>query len=106
MKKFINMNPGLRSRFNKYINFANYSAEEMLEIFKRQCEKTKFILSADAEVSALEYFAQNQNDPTFGNARGVRNFFDRIVMSQATRILTISNPSEIEFRTIKREDII
>lgn len=105
MKKFINMNPGLRSRFNKYINFVNYSAEEMLEIFRRQCEKTQFILSDEAATAALEYFKMNQNDPTFGNARGVRNFFDRVVMAQATRILTLSNPSEVEFRTIKQEDI-
>ena len=105
MKKFINMNPGLRSRFNKYINFANYSAAEMLEIFKRQCEKAQFILSSEAEEVALSYFEQNQDDPTFGNARGVRNFFDKVAMAQATRILTVPNPSEIEFRTIKREDL-
>lgn len=105
MKKFINMNPGLRSRFNKYINFVDYSAEEMLEIFRRQCEKTQFILSDEAASAALEYFRRNQDDPTFGNARGVRNFFDRVVMAQATRILTLSNPSEVEFRTIKQEDI-
>ena len=105
MKKFIHMNPGLRSRFNKYIHFANYSADEMLEIFKRQCEKTQFILSAEAEEAALQYFAKNQDDPTFGNARGVRNFFDRVVMAQATRILSLPNPSETAFRTIKKEDI-
>ena len=105
MKKFIAMNPGLRSRFNKYINFENYSASEMLDIFKLSCEKTKFILSADAEEVALSYFEQNQEDPTFGNARGVRNFFDKVVTNQATRILTITNPSEEEFRTISKEDI-
>lgn len=106
MKKFIAMNPGLRSRFNKYINFVNYSADEMLEIFRRQCEKTQFILQPEAEEAAHSYFEQNQDDPTFGNARGVRNFFDKVVMNQATRILTVNNPSEIEFRTIKKEDIV
>lgn len=105
MKKFINMNPGLRSRFNKYINFENYSSDEMLEIFKRQCEKAQFLLTVDAEKVALAYFSQNQDDPTFGNARGVRNFFDKVAMAQATRILSIPNPSESEFRTIKKEDI-
>ncbi len=105
MKKFISMNPGLRSRFNKYINFSDYSSEEMLEIFKRQCTKTEFILSSEAEEAAHRYFEKNQTDPTFGNARGVRNFFDRVVMNQATRILTLPNPSEIEFKTIKKEDI-
>lgn len=105
MKKFIAMNPGLRSRFNKYINFENYSANEMLDIFKLSCEKTKFILSAEAEEVALSYFEQNQDDPTFGNARGVRNFFDRVVTNQATRILMIPNPSEDVFRTLTKEDI-
>ena len=105
MKKFINMNPGLRSRFNKYINFANYSAEEMLDIFRRQCEKTQFILSGEAVEAALGFFQTNQDNPTFGNVRGVRNFFDRVVMAQATRILTLNKPSETEFRTIKKEDI-
>lgn len=105
MKKFINMNPGLRSRFNKYIHFENYSEDEMLEIFKLQCEKTKFILTSDAEKAALHYFSENQNDPTFGNARGVRNFFDKVVMAQATRILSIPHPSETEFQTIRKEDI-
>lgn len=105
MKKFISMNPGLRSRFNKYINFSDYSSEEMLEIFKRQCIKTEFLLSSEAEEAARRYFEKNQMDPTFGNARGVRNFFDRVVMNQATRILTLPNPSEIEFKTIKKEDI-
>lgn len=105
MKQFIAMNPGLRSRFNKYINFENYSANEMLDIFKLSCEKTKFILSAEAEEAALTYFEQNQDDPTFGNARGVRNFFDKVVTNQATRILTFQNPSEEEFRTLNKEDI-
>ena len=105
MKKFISMNPGLRSRFNKYINFSDYSSEEMLEILTRQCIKTEFILSSEAEEAARRYFEKNQTDPTFGNARGVRNFFDRVVMNQATRILTLPNPSEIEFKTIKKEDI-
>lgn len=105
MKKFISMNPGLRSRFNKYINFENYNANEMLDIFKLSCKKTEFFLSSEAEEATLNYFEENQDDPTFGNARGVRNFFDKVVTNQATRILTISNPSESEFRTINKEDI-
>ncbi len=105
MKKFILMNPGLRSRFNKYINFENYTATEMLEIFKLSCEKTKFILSPEAEEATLSFFSQFEDDATFGNGRGVRNFFDKVVTNQATRILTIENPTEQEFRTIEKEDI-
>ena len=105
MQSFIQMNPGLRSRFNKYIHFENYSAEEMLAIFKLSCEKAKFILTSEAEKEALAYFAQHTEDPTFGNGRGVRNFFDKVVTQQATRILTIENPSEEVFRTLNKEDI-
>lgn len=105
MTNFINMNPGLRSRFNKYINFDNYAGEEMLEIFKGLCDKSQFILSPEAADKALEYFDKQQGDKLFGNARGVRNYFDRVVTTQATRILTINNPSEEEFRTILPEDV-
>lgn len=105
MRKFIAMNPGLRSRFNKYINFEDYSANEMLDIFKLSCKKNKFILATEAEEAVLSYFESKQDDPTFGNARGVRNFFDRVVTNQATRILSIKNPSEQEFTTLKKEDI-
>lgn len=105
MRKFIAMNPGLRSRFNKYINFEDYSANEMLDIFKLSCKKNKFILATEAEEAVLSYFEGKQDDPTFGNARGVRNFFDRVVTNQATRILSIKKPSEQEFTTLEKEDI-
>lgn len=105
MNRFINMNPGLRSRFNKYICFDNYLGEEMLEIFKGLCESAKFILSPEAEAKALDFFNMHQGDDNFGNARGVRNYFDRVVTAQATRILGIRNPSEEEFRTILEIDV-
>ena len=105
MRKFISMNPGLRSRFNKYINFVNYTPDEMLLIFERQCDKTQFVLTDEAKTLALRYFEDNHEDPTFGNARGVRNFFDKVVMNQATRILSINSPTDVEFRTIVSEDI-
>ena len=85
--------------FSSQIAFAS-SIEEIPFAFK-----TEFILSSETEEAAHRYFEKNQTDPTFGNARGVRNFFDRVVMNQATRILTLPNPSEIEFKTIKKEDI-
>ena len=105
MKEFMDMNPGLRSRFNKYINFDNYTADEMLEIFKNQCDKAQFILNDNAKSKALAYFTQYQGNEQFGNARGVRNYFDRVVTAQATRILTMDEPSETEFRTILAEDV-
>lgn len=105
MTKFINMNPGLRSRFNKYINFENYEGREMLEIFKGLCDRAQFIVTPEAQNKALEYFEKKQGDELFGNARGVRNYFDRVATAQATRILMLNNPSEEEFRTIREDDL-
>jgi AAA+ superfamily predicted ATPase len=104
MKQFINSNPGLRSRFNKYIEFDNYSGKEMLEIFKSMCESNQMILSKEAEDKAFSYFESVSGNPEFGNARGVRNYFDNSVTNQATRIVLINNPSDEEFRTIRAED--
>lgn len=104
MKQFINSNPGLRSRFNKYIEFDNYSGKEMLEIFKSMCESNQMILSKEAEDKALTFFENASGNAEFGNARGVRNYFDNSVTNQATRIVQIINPSDEEFRTIQAED--
>lgn len=87
MEDFINSNPGLRSRFNKYLNFEDYSADEMFAIFKLQCEKSFYILDSDAETELKEYFeAVCEEAGEFGNARGVRNTFEKILVEQANRI--------------------
>lgn len=106
MTKFIDVNPGLRSRFNKFINFDDYTGNEMLEIFKGLCNKAQFILSSEAENKALKYFMNHQGDKFFGNARGVRNYFESVITTQAARILSFNNPTEEEFRTIQFEDVL
>lgn len=105
MGKFIQTNPGLQSRFNKYIEFPNYTADEMLEIFTSLCSKKAFILPKEAVGAALGYFKKMENDELFGNARGVRNYFERVVQAQAGRIIGMDGVSESEFRTITEEDL-
>lgn len=105
MKSFINSNPGLRSRFSKYIEFSNYSAEELFSIFNNMCNLHKFILSDAVIIKLQSIFDVQQHIESFGNARGVRNLFDRAIENQAARILTLDNPSDIEFRTITVVDI-
>ncbi len=77
----------------------------MLKIFKGQCTKMQYLLSLEAEEAALAYLSEARNNPTFGNARGVRNFFDHIITNQASRILTLNNPSDVKFKTLKADDI-
>lgn len=88
MKKFINSNPGLRSRFNKYINFPDYSAEELVQIFKSMCEEYQYELTEDAEKIMTEklYYMEANKDENFANARDVRNMFEEVITNQATRL--------------------
>lgn len=106
MEEFINSNPGLRSRFNKYVDFADYSAEEMLGIFKLQCSKSCYVLDADAENAVKEYFeAVSEAAGEFGNARGVRNSFEKILTEQANRIAELEAVSRDDLMKIVRGDI-
>ena len=78
MKKFIYSNPGLQSRFNKYFYFPDYSGEQLMVIFRRQCEKNGYTLTAEAEKKAVEGFNRlyENRDDNFGNGRDVRNRFE------------------------------
>ena len=87
MHRFIESNPGLRSRFSKTIHFSSYSDEELLEIFQSFCEKNKYILDGLAKEEARRYFHEHCGDETFGNARGVRNYFEMVITNQATRLI-------------------
>lgn len=88
MMEFISSNPGLKSRFNNYIEFPDYSAEELFEIFCRMCSSNDFVLEPDAKMHASLYFeniTENKGD-NFANAREVRNFFEKALINQANRI--------------------
>ena len=58
MERFLHSNPGLESRFNKYIHFPDYNGEQLMAIFKGQCEKNGYKLSPEAETEALALFGQ------------------------------------------------
>lgn len=106
MQRFIGANPGLESRFNRYIDFADYTADEMLAIFKLQCKKNCYTLADDAEEklkSLLELAASAAG--TFGNARGVRNVFENVLVAQANRLAGESEITKEILMQITSEDI-
>lgn len=88
MADFIHSNPGLESRFNKYFQFEDYTGEQMLQIFEELCVKNKYVLAKDAREYAGKHFRELylHRDVNFGNARDVRNFFERSVAVQANRV--------------------
>ncbi len=106
MEEFINSNPGLRSRFNKYIDFADYSSEEMWDIFALNCKKSFYNLTPKAEIAIREYFAAAAEEAgEFGNARGVRNTFEKILTEQANRIAELDTITRETLMTITEEDV-
>ena len=107
MERFIHSNPGLESRFNRYLHFDDYTLEEMLDIFKMQCKKGCYTLNADAEADVKDFiYDENADGITFGNARGVRNLFEQILTEQATRLAAMENFTKDDLMTITKEDVL
>ncbi len=87
MEEFIHSNPGLESRFNRFLHFPDYSLEEMKGIFLMRCEKSGYTLEETALDTLMEILARESRDVKgFGNARGVRNLFERTIAAQADRL--------------------
>ena len=86
MDDFIHSNPGLESRFNRFLHFDDYTPEELLQIFERQCEKGCYTLAEDAREPVKDALEEASADAvSFGNARGVRNLFEKILTAHGDR---------------------
>ncbi len=108
IKEFIDSNPGLQSRFNRYIQFDDYSTDELTEIFKRNLRKSRYKIKRDAfeELRNQIERAVISRDKNFGNARYVRNLFEKVVQNQANRLARMDAINNDDLSIITREDII
>jgi SpoVK/Ycf46/Vps4 family AAA+-type ATPase len=108
MKKFIESNPGLKSRFNKYIEFPDYNIDELEKIFYMNCDKYDYKVSDDVkhQIRARITAKKIENIDNFANAREVRNLFEEIITNQARRIATLENPTSEDMMTIVLEDLL
>jgi len=107
MGTFINSNPGLKSRFNKYFSFPNYSGSELLDILLRITAKNKFNMSDEAK-SKLTYIINDaifSEGKQFGNARYVRNLYEQIVQNQFMRVSQLENLEEEHLSEITVSDL-
>ena len=107
MKRFINSNPGLQSRFSRYINFPDYTSDELTDIFKMYLKKNQYTLTPQAEDvlrQQLDY-AVSHKDRNFGNARFVRNIFEAAIQNQANRLSGQSGLSDSELTDITEADL-
>lgn len=106
MDQFIHSNPGLESRFNRYLHFDDYNADEMLAILDLQLKKGQYQLSDDARAAVKDYIvAANTSSIAFGNARGVRNIFERLLVAQANRLASGADVTKDDLMTITQEDV-
>ncbi len=107
MEEFLSSNPGLESRFNKYFHFPDYNGEQLLAIFKSQCEKNKYSLSPEAEAAAMEMFTAlyENRDDNFGNGRDVRNCFEDMIVRQSNRVAMMEAPTRDDLMAVLPEDL-
>ena len=108
MEEFLQSNPGLRSRFNKFIDFDDYSDIELDEIFESMCRTQDFRLTEEADSYVKEYFKKlvENKEEHFANAREVRNFFERCIERQANRLVRTGNMDRNEITTFQKEDLV
>ena len=106
MKKFFASNPGLKSRFNTFIEFDDYSPNELDEILIDMCKKNDYVLKKKKKEKIHGYFEQQtiSKDENFANGRLVRNLYDDLVMSHARRVISMANPGTADLSTLKAED--
>jgi SpoVK/Ycf46/Vps4 family AAA+-type ATPase len=108
MQRFIESNPGFKSRFNKYISFEDYKPDELIQIFKSIVLKNNYIAETDLIKALTTKFNDlyNTRNKSFGNGRVVRNLFEKIVENQSNRLANeTNNLSDIDLQTLKLVDL-
>ncbi len=107
MDKFIHSNPGLESRFNRFMHFEDYTPDELMAMFHMRCKKECYQLTEEAEPLVRDYINEENGDPeSFGNGRGVRNIFEHILVAQNNRLAKREKVTKEDLMTITADDIL
>ena len=108
MDEFLKTNTGLISRFNKFINFEDYTNDELIQILSLFAEKSGLDIAEEAMEDIKHSLEQMDEEKKFlfGNGRGMRNTFESILVKQADRIVQLDLPTEEELKRIILEDVI
>jgi stage V sporulation protein K len=106
MTRFIESNPGLKSRFSRSIHFADYSPAELVEIFKTRCEHCGYKITEATLVSVEQVVNEFESQiGELGNGRFIKNLFDRCIALQCNRLAALGNPSEEDLSTFLATDV-
>ncbi|HFU4087205.1 TPA: AAA family ATPase [Streptococcus suis] len=106
MNKFLDSNPGLKSRFNKSIFFEDYTAEQLFSILMLFCDSNDVNLNPDSIPLVKNHLVKicEEKAENFANGREIRNLFESAFSNQANRIANLDTISDKELREIKFED--
>ena len=103
MQNFLNANSGIVSRIGYTVEFEDYTVEELLKIFNQMMKKSGFIVSKEANEKAKEIINECKKSKNFGNARFVRNLYEKTIVKHAAN--TKDKKTKKELKTINKEDI-
>ena len=107
MHRFLDSNPGLRSRFSKHIMFDDYTSDELLAIFRSICSKYGYSITGEVEKEFNNYFTERLKNKSraFANGRTVRNYFEAAMLNQANRLVECGSDGEEDIQTIELSDV-
>ena len=108
MEEFIKCNPGFKSRISKYVDFPNYSIDELIQIFNKLCKDKGYTLKENdrkiIEERISKYLEEIKDDKQFGNGRECRTILENAVNAQSKRLMEINDISNEDLMTLKGED--
>jgi SpoVK/Ycf46/Vps4 family AAA+-type ATPase len=105
MKQFIESNQGLKSRFQNYIHFSDYSSEELLKIFDELCLSHKMEIDESAKKDLLQHIEDAKPQGDLGNARYIRNLFEKMYLNMSHRAAEDGNIDLHEILKFESADI-
>jgi SpoVK/Ycf46/Vps4 family AAA+-type ATPase len=107
MKNFFESNPGLKSRFNTFIEFDDYNVEELIDILLKMCSENDYDLADDTIRELKNGIANNieNKEELFSNGRYIRNIFEDMIMNHSNRVDKITSPTLIELKMLCVSDI-
>lgn len=106
MKQFFESNPGLKSRFNTFIEFDDYDAQQLTEIFENMCCHADYSVSEELKLKVEDYFSEQVNNKSddFSNGRLARNIYDNLILNHAKRVITYKLPTKEDLSLLKLGD--
>jgi hypothetical protein len=105
MVEFVDANPGLKSRFTRFIDFPDYTTDELVEIFERMSGDVRYELDDSGRAALRTVIEAEPRTRGFGNARFVRNLFEEAVGRQADRLAAVAEPTDEQLTTLTAADI-